>query len=61
MARPSARHRLTVEEWNGQPVTATVGRELLEAAGFVRDYQSMTLYAAFAPISREPSASADTI
>jgi ATP-dependent Lhr-like helicase len=41
------RHKLTVEEWNGQPVTATVGRELLEAAGFVRDYQGMTLYAAW--------------
>ncbi len=40
-----ARHRLTVEEWNGRPVTATEGRELLEAAGFVRDYQGMTLYA----------------
>jgi len=37
--------RLTVEEWNGQPVTTTEGRELLEAAGFVRDYQNMTLYA----------------
>jgi ATP-dependent Lhr-like helicase len=42
-----ARHRLTVDEWNGQPVTATEGRELLEAAGFVRDYQGMTLYAAW--------------
>jgi ATP-dependent Lhr-like helicase len=42
-----ARHRVTVEEWNGQPVTATDGRELLEAAGFVRDYQGMTLYAAW--------------
>jgi ATP-dependent Lhr-like helicase len=41
------RHKLTVEEWNGQPVTATDGRELLEAAGFVRDYQHMTLYAAW--------------
>ena len=39
------RHKLTVEEWNGQPVTTTEGRELLEAAGFVRDYQGMTLYA----------------
>jgi ATP-dependent helicase Lhr and Lhr-like helicase len=39
------RSRLTVEEWNGQPVTTTVGKELLEAAGFVRDYQGMTLYA----------------
>lgn len=41
------RHKLTVEEWNGQPVTATEGKELLEAAGFVRDYQGMTLYAAW--------------
>ena len=41
------RHKLTVDEWNGRPVTATEGRELLEAAGFVRDYQGMTLYAAF--------------
>jgi ATP-dependent Lhr-like helicase len=48
-ASPTAlRHRLTVEEWNGQPVTTTAGIELLEAAGFVRDYQFMTLYAAFA-------------
>jgi ATP-dependent Lhr-like helicase len=42
------RHRLTVQQWNGDPVASTVGRELLEAAGFVRDYQHMTLYAAFA-------------
>jgi ATP-dependent Lhr-like helicase len=41
------RHKLTVEEWNGQPVTVTEGRELLEASGFVRDYQHMTLYAAW--------------
>ncbi|MCI0464245.1 MAG: hypothetical protein L0Z62_45505 [Gemmataceae bacterium] len=40
-------HKLSVAEWNGQPVTVTEGRELLEAAGFVRDYQSMTLYAAW--------------
>jgi ATP-dependent Lhr-like helicase len=39
------RHKLTVEEWNGQPITASEGRELLESAGFVRDYQAMTLYA----------------
>ena len=38
-------HRLTVEEWNGRPVTASEGRELLESAGFVRDYQGITLYA----------------
>jgi len=41
------RHKLAVEEWNGQPVTGTEGCELLEAAGFVRDYQGMTLYAAW--------------
>jgi ATP-dependent Lhr-like helicase len=43
----SVRHKLTVDEWNGKPVTGTEGRELLEAAGFVRDYQGMTLYAAW--------------
>jgi ATP-dependent Lhr-like helicase len=48
LGRPqSARHKLTVEEWNGQPVTSTPGGALLEAAGFVRDYQFMTLYAAW--------------
>jgi ATP-dependent Lhr-like helicase len=40
-------HKLTVDEWNGGPVTASEGRELLEAAGFVRDYLGMTLYAAW--------------
>ncbi len=45
--RGSLRHKLTVEEWNGEPVTTTEGRELLETAGFVRDYQGMTLYAAW--------------
>ena len=43
----TVRSRITVAEWNGQPVTATEGRELLEAAGFVRDYQGLTLYAAW--------------
>ena len=38
------RRKLTVDEWNDCPVTSTEGREYLEAAGFVRDYQSMTLY-----------------
>jgi hypothetical protein len=28
-------------------VTASEGRELLEAAGFVRDYQGTTLYSAW--------------
>jgi ATP-dependent Lhr-like helicase len=41
----AVRHKVTVEEWNGQPVTTSAGRELLEAGGFVRDYQGMTLYA----------------
>ena len=41
------RHKLTVEEWNNQPVTTSEGREFLEAAGFVRDYQAMTLFAAW--------------
>jgi ATP-dependent Lhr-like helicase len=40
-------HKLTVEVWNGQPVAGTPGRELLEGVGFVRDYQAMTLYAAW--------------
>jgi ATP-dependent Lhr-like helicase len=45
------RSRLTVEEWNGRSVTATPGRELLEAVGFVRDYQSMTYYAGVKPVA----------
>jgi ATP-dependent Lhr-like helicase len=43
----TGKHKLTVQEWNGRPVTQTEGRELLERAGFVRDYQGMTLYAAW--------------
>jgi ATP-dependent Lhr-like helicase len=43
----TGKHKLTVEEWNGRPVTQTEGREVLEKAGFVRDYQGMTLYAAW--------------
>jgi ATP-dependent Lhr-like helicase len=46
-AGTSSAARLSVEEWNGTPVTSSEGRELLEAAGFVRDYQQMTLYAAW--------------
>jgi ATP-dependent Lhr-like helicase len=42
-----SQHKLTVEEWNAQPVATTVGRGLLEGVGFVRDYQAMTLYAAW--------------
>jgi ATP-dependent Lhr-like helicase len=45
--RAGMTHKLTVEEWNGSPVTASEGRELLETAGFVRDYQGMTLYQAW--------------
>jgi ATP-dependent Lhr-like helicase len=39
------RGKVVVDEWNGQPITSTAGRDVLEAAGFVRDYQAMTLYA----------------
>ncbi len=39
--------RLTVEEWNGQPILASEGRDYLQAAGFVRDYQFLTLFAAY--------------
>jgi len=39
------RHKLTIETWNEQPITSSAGKELLEQAGFVRDYQAMTLYA----------------
>jgi ATP-dependent Lhr-like helicase len=38
-------HKLTVMEWNAQPVAGTPGREFLQGVGFVRDYQAMTLYA----------------
>jgi ATP-dependent Lhr-like helicase len=44
---PQPLHQLVVEQWNGQPVIATEGRNALENIGFVRDYQSMTLYAAW--------------
>jgi hypothetical protein len=40
-------HKLSVATWNDQPVTGTIGRDLLERTGFVRDYQAMTLYAAW--------------
>ena len=39
------RHKLIVETWNEHPVTATPGKDLLEAAGFVRDYQALAWYA----------------
>lgn len=37
---------LRVETWNDGPITSTVGKNLLEQAGFVRDYQAMTLWPA---------------
>jgi ATP-dependent Lhr-like helicase len=40
----AGRHKLTVSEWNGQPVIGSAGQPLLEQLGFVRDYQDMTLY-----------------
>jgi ATP-dependent Lhr-like helicase len=45
MPSRDVRHKLTVEMWDEQPVTSTLGKELLEQVGFVRDYQAMTLYA----------------
>ena len=39
------RGKLTIDLWNGQPVVESPGRALLEAVGFVRDYQSLALYA----------------
>jgi ATP-dependent Lhr-like helicase len=42
--RRDPRHKLTVETWNDQPITATAGKDLLEQVGFVRDYQAMTLW-----------------
>jgi ATP-dependent Lhr-like helicase len=41
------RQKVTVEHWNGEPVTTSEGMAFLQAAGFVRDYQGMTLYAAW--------------
>jgi ATP-dependent Lhr-like helicase len=43
----AAFHKMTVEEWNAQPVTTSIAVPLLESAGFVRDYRGMTLYAAW--------------
>ena len=45
MPNRDVRHKLTVESWNDEPITTTIGKELLEHVGFVRDYQAMTLYA----------------
>jgi ATP-dependent Lhr-like helicase len=39
------RGKLIIEEWNGAQVASGPGKDYLEAAGFVRDYQAMTLYA----------------
>jgi hypothetical protein len=39
------RGKVSVELWDGQPITNSPGRAVLESAGFVRDYQAMTLYA----------------
>ena len=44
-AARDVRHKLVVETWNEQPVTTTEGKELLEQAGYVRDYQAMAWYA----------------
>lgn len=41
------RAKLTIEEWNGSPVTASPARPYLESVGFVNDYHSMCLYAAW--------------
>jgi ATP-dependent Lhr-like helicase len=43
----ASRHKLTISEWNNQPVAGSPGQPLLEQLGFVRDYQDMTLYAAW--------------
>jgi ATP-dependent Lhr-like helicase len=48
----AARHKVTVGTWNGQPIAGSPGQELLEQAGFVRDYQSMTLYAGWTSPAR---------
>jgi ATP-dependent Lhr-like helicase len=41
------RSKVSVEEWGGEPIQASPGRDYLEAAGFVRDYPAMTLYGAW--------------
>jgi ATP-dependent helicase Lhr and Lhr-like helicase len=45
------RQRITVETWNDGPVTSSAGKSLLEAAGFVRDYQAMTWFAAWGSLT----------
>src|SRR5262249_55746787 len=41
------RGKVSVEEWNGQNIMQTEGKELLEAAGFVRVFPGMSLYGAW--------------
>jgi hypothetical protein len=38
----SAPRRITVSEWNGEPVLRSPGQPLLEAVGFYRDSPAMT-------------------
>ncbi|MFO0964925.1 MAG: DEAD/DEAH box helicase [Gemmataceae bacterium] len=45
--RRDPRYKLSVETWNDEPATTMPARGMLEAAGFVRDYQAMTWYAAW--------------
>ena len=42
LPRRTLPHRLTVTEWNGQPVLGSEGQALLEALGFYRDLPGMT-------------------
>jgi ATP-dependent Lhr-like helicase len=41
----AGRGKISVHEWDDQPVTSSPGRTLLEEAGFVHDFPAMTLYA----------------
>ena len=41
------RGKLSVEIWNGAPIFGSGGEPILEAAGFVRDYQALSLYVAY--------------
>jgi ATP-dependent Lhr-like helicase len=38
----SFEHRVTVQEWNAEPVLDSPGQPLLESVGFYRDYPGMT-------------------
>ena len=42
MASAGMRGRITVKEWNGEPVLESSGRKLLAAAGFREDFPAMT-------------------